>query len=100
MTRILEKCKKLMNGKQINEGVIQVNKAMRSLEQTGRQINLNTSEGRRRISTAATCIWHYTRMAGGKWKGDKKDDNNNETMDRKNDELGKNSDEIVDGKEE
>eukprot|EP00965_Chrysotila_dentata_P237874 6202173-Pleurochrysis_carterae.AAC.1 len=44
MRRVLERCKKLMSDKQINAGVIQVNKAIRSLEQSGRRIDLNTRE--------------------------------------------------------
>eukprot|EP00965_Chrysotila_dentata_P046393 1541448-Pleurochrysis_carterae.AAC.1 len=42
MRRILDKCKKLMNDKQINAELIQVSKAIRSLEQTGRHIDPNT----------------------------------------------------------
>eukprot|EP00965_Chrysotila_dentata_P101796 3360663-Pleurochrysis_carterae.AAC.1 len=44
MRRVLEKCKKSTNGKWINEGVIQVNKAIRSMELSGRQTNLSTKE--------------------------------------------------------
>eukprot|EP00965_Chrysotila_dentata_P141193 4667029-Pleurochrysis_carterae.AAC.1 len=45
MRRVLEKCKKLMIDKQINAGVIQqVIKAIRSMEQSGRQMNMDIKE--------------------------------------------------------
>eukprot|EP00965_Chrysotila_dentata_P226090 6195189-Pleurochrysis_carterae.AAC.1 len=47
MRRVLEKCKKLMNDKKINAGVIQVNKAIQAMEQSGRQMNMNIEEDRK-----------------------------------------------------
>eukprot|EP00965_Chrysotila_dentata_P208185 6184563-Pleurochrysis_carterae.AAC.2 len=43
MRRTLEKCKKLMNNKQNNAGVIQADKAIRAVERPRRHRNLNIS---------------------------------------------------------
>eukprot|EP00965_Chrysotila_dentata_P233045 6199349-Pleurochrysis_carterae.AAC.2 len=98
MRRVLEKCKKLMNDKQINAGVIQVNKAIRSMEQSGRQKNMNIKE------EEELALRHFITGIVPEWQEvnekEKRDDNNNESMDWKDDELGKNTDESVDGKEE
>eukprot|EP00965_Chrysotila_dentata_P036000 1198178-Pleurochrysis_carterae.AAC.2 len=44
MRRVLEKCRKLMEDKRIKKGVIQVEKAIRSMELPGSQTNSNVKE--------------------------------------------------------
>eukprot|EP00965_Chrysotila_dentata_P197644 6178314-Pleurochrysis_carterae.AAC.1 len=81
MRGALEKCKKLMVDKRINEGVIHVNQAIRSMEPPGRQTNLNTREEKELALRQLTHSWHHTRMARSKRKGQKSDNYNHENVD-------------------